>query len=68
MKAQVPTQPRYDARALWRQDKDHFIHPLTHFPSVEKGGALVISEGRGAHVFDADGKPVRESFPLGRFT
>ena len=56
MKAQVPTQPRHDAKVLWRQDKDHFIHPFTHFPSFEKDGALVISEGRGAYVFDADGK------------
>jgi adenosylmethionine-8-amino-7-oxononanoate aminotransferase len=56
MTAQEPTQPRYDAKALWRQDKDHFIHPFTHFPSFKKDGALVISEGRGAYVFDVDGK------------
>ena len=56
MKDQLPTQPRNDAKELWRQDKDHFIHPFTHFPSFEKDGALVISEGRGAYVFDADGK------------
>jgi adenosylmethionine-8-amino-7-oxononanoate aminotransferase len=56
MTAQVPTQPRYDAKALWRQDKDHLIHPFSHFPSFEKDGALVISEGSGAYVFDVDGK------------
>jgi adenosylmethionine-8-amino-7-oxononanoate aminotransferase len=56
MTAQGPNQPRDDAKALWRQDKDHFIHPFTHFPSFNKDGALVISEGRGAYVFDADGK------------
>jgi adenosylmethionine-8-amino-7-oxononanoate aminotransferase len=55
MTAQSPTQPRYDAKALWRQDQDHFIHPFTHFPSFEKEGSLVISEGRGAYVFDVDG-------------
>jgi adenosylmethionine-8-amino-7-oxononanoate aminotransferase len=56
MTAQVPKQPRDDAKVLWRQDKDHFIHPFTHFPSFDKNGALVISEGSGAYVFDADGK------------
>jgi len=56
MTAQGPTQPHYDAQALWSQDKDHFIHPFTHFPSFEKDGALVISEGRGAYVFDIAGK------------
>jgi len=56
MTTQLPTQPRHDAKTLWRQDKDHLIHPFTEFPSFEKNGALVISEGRGAYVFDADGK------------
>jgi putrescine aminotransferase len=56
----MTTQTRYKqsdtAQAVWRKDHDHFIHPFAHFPSFEKKGALVISEGRGAYIFDAHGK------------
>jgi adenosylmethionine-8-amino-7-oxononanoate aminotransferase len=46
----------YDADALWRKDRDHFIHPFSHIPSFAEEGALVITEGDGAYVFDAHGK------------
>ena len=51
-----PTFRCADAKSIWRKDRDHFIHPFTHFPSFEREGALVISEGKGAYVFDAEGK------------
>jgi adenosylmethionine-8-amino-7-oxononanoate aminotransferase len=56
MTRKIRKQATYDAKALWRKDRDHFIHPFTHFPSFGKEGALVIAEGDGAYVFDADGK------------
>ena len=56
MTTQTRYTQRYDAKALWRKDHDHFIHPFAHFPSFEKEGALVIAEGHGAYVFDVDGK------------
>ncbi len=56
MSSTGPESHSENAKSLWRKDRDHFIHPFTHFPSFEKEGALVISEGRGAYVFDADGK------------
>jgi len=45
-----------DSETLWRKDRDHFIHPFTHFPSFERDGSLVISEGDGVYVYDVAGK------------
>jgi len=56
MAQKIRNQVNYDAEALWRKDRDHFIHPFSHLPSYGKDGALVIAEGDGAYVFDADGK------------
>ncbi|HXV36097.1 MAG TPA: aminotransferase, partial [Myxococcota bacterium] len=56
MTGTAPTLHSERARSLWRKDRDHFIHPFTHFPSFVREGALVIAEGRGAYVYDADGK------------
>ena len=56
MTAQIRHAPQFDSRELWRKDHDHFLHPFTHFPTFEKDGALVITEGDGAYVFDGDGK------------
>ena len=56
MAQQIRNQATYDAKALWRKDRDHFVHPFSHLPSFGKDGALVIAEGDGAYVFDADGK------------
>jgi adenosylmethionine-8-amino-7-oxononanoate aminotransferase len=47
---------KYDAEAIWRKDRDHFIHPFSHLASFAEDGALVITEGEGAYVFDANGK------------
>jgi len=49
-------KPQFDRHDLWQKDRDHHIHPFTHFPSFEKDGALVIARGEGAYVYDADGK------------
>jgi adenosylmethionine-8-amino-7-oxononanoate aminotransferase len=49
-------EQKFDRHELWRKDHDHLIHPFTHFPTFEKEGALVITRGEGAYVFDADGK------------
>lgn len=48
---------RYDTQALWQMDRDHTLHPWTHFPSFKENGALVMSESEGVYVYDADGKP-----------
>jgi 4-aminobutyrate aminotransferase-like enzyme len=41
---------------LWREDVAHFVHPFTHFDSFKEGGSLIVTEGKGASVFDANGK------------
>jgi adenosylmethionine-8-amino-7-oxononanoate aminotransferase len=56
MTEQIRKQATYDAKELWRKDRDHFIHPFSNLPSFKKNGALVIAEGDGAYVFDAEGK------------
>ena len=45
-----------DGAALWRKDRDHFLHPWQHFDSFREEGSLVIARGDGAYVFDVDGK------------
>ncbi|MGH6928436.1 MAG: aminotransferase, partial [Dongiaceae bacterium] len=47
---------KHDGGRVWRQDKDHFLHPWTHFDSFKDEGSLVIAEGKGAYVYDAAGK------------
>lgn len=42
--------------SLWRKDRDHFLHPWTHFDSFKEEGSLVIRDARGAYVTDASGK------------
>ena len=45
-----------DDAQVWRDDKAHFVHPFTHFDSFNKGGSVIISEAKGAYVFDSRGK------------
>jgi adenosylmethionine-8-amino-7-oxononanoate aminotransferase len=47
---------KYDGKALWRMDRDHYIHPWTDFSTFKQTGSDVIAEGDGIYVFDADGK------------
>jgi putrescine---pyruvate transaminase len=44
------------ANSLWQKDRDHFLHPWTHFDSFKRDGSLVIREAEGAYVTDAAGK------------
>lgn len=47
---------RFNADDLWQKDRDHFLHPYTHFDSFKKEGSLVLVEGEGCYVTDAHGK------------
>jgi len=51
-----PSHNRFNAQELWQQDHDHVLHPYTHFDSFRKDGSLVLVEGQGCHVTDAQGK------------
>ena len=46
---------RFNAEDLWQKDHDHFLHPYTHFDSFKRDGSLVLVEGEGCHVRDANG-------------
>jgi adenosylmethionine-8-amino-7-oxononanoate aminotransferase len=41
---------------LWTKDKDHLLHPWTHFDSFKTDGALVLERGEGSYLYDSDGK------------
>lgn len=40
---------------LWDMDRKHALHPWTNFGPFEREGALVISRGEGAWLWDAQG-------------
>jgi len=50
------TAAAFDTKDLWQKDRDHFLHPWTHFDSFEEHGSLVIADSKGVYVFDSDGK------------
>ena len=39
---------------LWEMDRAHSLHPWTNFGSFEEKGALVITRGEGAYLWDSD--------------
>lgn len=45
-----------DASQLWQKDRDHFLHPWTHFDTFKRDGSLVIRDAEGAYVTDASGR------------
>ena len=49
------TDEQYDTGTLWKQDRDHYIHPWTDFSTFKKEGSLVMAESEGAYVYDSDG-------------
>ena len=44
------------SKVIWDIDRKHNLHPFTLFKSFEKDGALVIKEGKGNHIIDANGQ------------
>jgi putrescine aminotransferase len=44
------------ADSLWQKDREHFLHPWTHFDTFKRDGSLVIESAQGAYVTDAAGK------------
>jgi putrescine---pyruvate transaminase len=41
---------------IWAMDRSHALHPWTNFGSFEEKGALVITRGDGAWLWDAEGR------------
>ncbi len=45
-----------DSADIWKADRDHNLHPWTHFESFRNDGPqLVLSEGSGCRLTDANG-------------
>ena len=40
---------------LWEMDRAHALHPWTNFGPFERDGAMVITRGQGAYLWDAEG-------------
>lgn len=49
------TVQNFAPQALWEMDRAHALHPWTNFGPFEDQGALVISRGEGAWLWDANG-------------
>lgn len=43
------------AHETWLADKDHHLHPWTHFESFRRDGAVIIERGEGCWLWDANG-------------
>ena len=41
---------------IWEKDRRHVVHPFHHFASFDVSGSLIMDEGRGGYIKDADGK------------
>jgi adenosylmethionine-8-amino-7-oxononanoate aminotransferase len=46
----------WDRDTVWQKDRAHFVHPWTLFDSFSAEGSLVITEGHGVFLKDANGK------------
>lgn len=44
------------SREIMEMDRAHFLHPWTHFDSFREQGSMVISEGNGCRITDANGQ------------
>ena len=43
-------------RQIRETDKEHFLHPWTHFASFKTEGALPLSQGEGCYLTDIEGR------------
>ncbi|MEM7171044.1 MAG: aminotransferase [Pseudomonadota bacterium] len=44
------------AEEIWQKDRQHFVHPWTHFDSFRHDGSLIMNEADGVYAYDIDGK------------
>ena len=50
------TGSRTSKKDVWEKDRRHHVHPFHNFASFDVDGSLIIDEGRGGYLKDADGK------------
>ena len=57
MNSQLKTPPGGRTAAdIWQMDHDHVLHPWTHHDSFREQGSLIVTDARGAHITDINGK------------
>jgi putrescine aminotransferase len=44
-----------DYNEVWLNDRNHFLHPYTHFDSFKKEGSTVMVKSEGVYVWDSKG-------------
>ncbi len=44
------------AKDIWRKDRDHLLHPWTHFDSFRDEGSLAVASGEGCYIVDTEGR------------
>ncbi len=49
------TLPKDVAQDIWAKDRQHFVHPWTHFDSFKEEGSLVMHQAEGVYTVDAEG-------------
>ncbi len=47
---------RNDASAVWRKDRDHFVHPYSDFTTFPREGSQVVTRASGVRVTDESGR------------
>lgn len=45
-----------NADEIWRKDRDHVLHPWTHFDSFREEGSLAVARGEGCYIYDTGGQ------------
>ncbi|WP_224484111.1 aminotransferase [Robertkochia aurantiaca] len=41
---------------IWEKDRNHILHPYTHFENFDREGSVIYSRGDKHFIFDNDGK------------
>ena len=52
----LENKPQFDKEEVWRQDRDHQLHPWTDFSTFKDEGSMILSQAEGAYVTDSEGK------------
>ncbi len=61
------TSEQYDTETIWKQDREHYIHPWTDFSTFKEEGSLVMAESEGAYVYDSNGNRYLDGKRVGKY-
>lgn len=52
----MSNQVKNETQEVWEKDRRHQVHPFHHFASFDLKGSLIMEEGHGGYLTDANGK------------